>query len=624
MCGISGYVLNEIPDNIEVIFNKISHRGPDDSGKYAEKIGNKYVGFYHRRLSIYDLSKSAAQPMKSFDGKNILIFNGAIYNYKELWKSLFGINSIPPSGDTQVLVEAISKWGSFITWTKSNGMFAVAVLDRRKSILKLSRDRAGQKPLFYTLNPKINGRRYSGIIFASEMKALSSLIDVSVDENYLSEYLLSARIDASVNTLYSEIKRLEPAFELTFDINSGAVNLNNYWDLIQTVDSIVKSSSKDSIYESTKEFVENAVSLQITGDRKLGIMLSSGVDSTVLACLMRSKTNKEIYSFTYDFDNCDVGESEAAKRTSNLLSLTYIESDRLTPNYVRENFLQTIRQQDEPITSIRTIAQHYIHQKASQEDCRILIEGNGGDEIFGGYDHYQYARLLDAMINPKEETNKLIERVSDLNIKELIVGIRSILTPGICSKDATEARRIDAIEDWLKEDFSTKQYENILKLQHNNYSFTVKAQITDFSSIFLPRSLRYVDRASMAFGNEARAPLLDHNVIAYGLASSQNKHLHNKERDILRRMGSKNVLDLSGTQKKTIVDPQRNWLYGDLFEWSFELLNESREVLSKFYKFDVLIQNILEERRIWNNYRKGNSGAFMQALNLAVLLNNDL
>tara|TARA_A100001388_G_C28773652_1_gene505636 strand:+ start:118 stop:1992 length:1875 start_codon:yes stop_codon:yes gene_type:complete len=624
MCGISGYVLNEIPDNIEVIFNKISHRGPDDSGKYSEKIGNNYVGLYHRRLSIYDLSKSAAQPMKSCDGNNILIFNGAIYNYKDLWKRLFGNNSITPTGDTQVLVEAISKWGSSKTWIESNGMFAVAFLDKKTSVLKLSRDRAGQKPLFYTLNPKINGQRYTGIIFASELKALSSLIDVSVDENYLSEYLLSAKIDASVNTLYSEIKRLEPAFELSFDINSCSVNLNNYWDLIQNVNSIVNLNSKDSIYESTKEFVDNAVKLQITGDRKLGIMLSSGVDSTVLACLMRSHTNKEIYSFTYDFDNCEVGESQAAKKTSDLLSLTYIESDRLTPNYVRENFLQTIRQQDEPITSIRTIAQHYIHQKASQEDCRILIEGNGGDEIFGGYDHYQYARLLDAMINPKMETNKLINQFQDFNINELIVGIRSILTPGICSKDATEARRIDAIDDWLKEDFITKQYQNILRLQQNNYSFTVKAQITDFSSIFLPRSLRYVDRASMASGNEARAPLLDHNVIAYGLASSQKKYLDNKERDILRKMGSKDVLDLSGSQKKTIVDPQRDWLYGDLFEWSLELLNESKEVLSKFYKFDTLINNLLEERIIWNQYRKGNSGAFMQAINLAILLNNDL
>ena len=157
MCGISGYVLNEIPDNIEIIFNKISHRGPDDSGKYSEKIGNNYVGFYHRRLSIYDLSKSAAQPMKSHDGNNIMIFNGAIYNYKDLWKRLFGNDIIPPTGDTQVLIEAISKWGSSKTWIESNGMFAVGVLDKKKSVLKLSRDRAGQKPLFYTLNPKING-----------------------------------------------------------------------------------------------------------------------------------------------------------------------------------------------------------------------------------------------------------------------------------------------------------------------------------------------------------------------------------------------------------------------------------------------------------------------------------
>jgi len=624
MCGISGYVLNEIPSNIEVIFNQISHRGPDDSGKYFEKIGNAYLGFYHRRLSIYDLSKAASQPMKSKNGNNIIIFNGAIYNYKEIWKSLYGNEILPPSGDTEVLVEAISKWGSMRTWSEANGMFAAAVFDRGKSLLKIARDRAGQKPLFYTINPIIKGKKYTGIVFASELKALVSLIDVSIDENYINEYLVFAKVDASTNTIYSQIKRLEPAYELIFDLNRGLIGFNNYWDLLNEVKSIVSSNSSESIYEATKVYIDEAVSLRMTGDRKLGVMLSSGVDSTVLACLMRSKSNNEIFSFTYDFDNCKAGESKSSKITSDLLGLKYIESNPITPNYVRENFLKTVRQQDEPITSIRTIAQHYIHEQAANEDCRILIEGNGGDEIFGGYDHYQYARLLDSMMAPENDTKNLIEEFAGIDVKNLLVGIRSILSPGICSKDATEARKINAIKDWLKDDFKTQHYQLIAKLNQDNYSYTVKAQINDLVSIFIPRSLRYVDRASMASGNEARAPLLDHNVIKYGLASSTSKSLVNNERDILRTMVSKKILELSGTQKKTIVDPQRDWLYGDLFEWANDLLNESKLILSDFYNFDTLIKNIHNERDIWKNERTGNSGAFMQAINLAILLNKNL
>tara|TARA_B100000963_G_C22613563_1_gene666116 strand:+ start:545 stop:2419 length:1875 start_codon:yes stop_codon:yes gene_type:complete len=624
MCGISGYLLEDIPPNIDKLDESLSHRGPDDKGFYKEKIDGAYFGLYHRRLSIYDLSNSSSQPIKSNCGNYIISFNGAIYNYKKIWGELTNSKIEETNSDTKALIEAISTWGTLKTWEKINGMFAIAVVDKNSSCLKLVRDRVGQKPLFYVIDPIINERIYRGIIFASEIKALSCLIKVSLDENYLTNYLRLGKLDSFTNTIYKEIKRLDPAYELTYKIDSGIISYKKFWELENKVISLIRNNSKKDLEYMTKTKINNSISLQITGDRKLGIMLSSGIDSTVLACLMRERYENEIYSFTYDFDNCEEGESEIAKVVSDKIGLKVIPSRPLSPSFIKENLTKVILQQDEPITSIRTVAQHYIHSLADKENCKILIEGNGGDEIFGGYDHYKYARLLDAILDERMETSTIIESFKDSKNENLITGLRSILMPGICSKDATEVRKLSALNDYfLNYDYKIQNYKILTKSFLDNLNQTVGAQLHDLICIFLPRSLRYVDRASMAYGNEARAPLLDNNVIEYGLAYSHKTGL-NEYRDLLRSMANKNIIDIVGKKKRTIVDPQRDWLYIDLFDWCLDILHESKEILKSFYKFDILIKNIHDERDSWIKDKKGNSGPFMQALNLAILLNKSL
>ena len=624
MCGISGYLLDEIPPNVDKIFDTLSHRGPDDKGFYKEKINQAYFGLYHRRLSIYDLSKNASQPIKSECGNFVISFNGAIYNYKKLWETFKKNKEEECRSDTKVLIEAISKWGTFETWKRLSGMFAIAVVDRNKACLKLVRDRIGQKPLFYVINPKINDKTYRGIIFASEIKAIKSLINYSLDQDYLYEYLTLGRVDASTNTIYNEIRRLDPSHELTFNLDCGIISYQKYWDIEEKLFSLINKNSRLELEEKTKHFINESINQQITGDRKLGIMLSSGVDSTVLASLMRERYDNEIYSFTYDFDNCEKGESEIAKVVSNHLGLKVIPNDPITSSYIKANLTKTILHQDEPITSIRTVAQHHIHSVASNEDCKILIEGNGGDEIFGGYEFYNFARLLDAISDSNVETSTLIKNTRGMSTETLITGLRSILIPGLCSKDASEVRNLTAINDnFFNSNFRTSSYKLLTKSLLDNSNSTLRAQINDLISIFLPRSLRYVDRSSMAYGNEARAPLLDTNVVEHGLAYSYKTRI-NEHRDLLRSMARKDIMNIIGSKKKTIVDPQREWLYKDLFNWSLDILHESKHILKEFYKFDQLISNIKEAKNIWENERKGNSGPFMQALNLSILLNKSL
>ncbi len=620
MCGISGYLLKDLPNNLDLLYEKLEHRGRDDGGIYKTKINGGYLGLYHRRLSIYDLSKNASQPMRSNDGKQIFVFNGSIYNYKELAKKLGKYKLETPKGDSEVLASTLTEWGSMNTWIRSNGMFAIGIFNKETNDLKLIRDRAGQKPLFYTLNPVIKGKTYKGIIFASEIKAISSIIDTNIDKNFLYQYLVLGRVESSKQTLFREIKRLDPGHEMIYNISSEVPKSNCFWNISEITNEIISKKNSQEINERCRSNIEDSVKMQVTGDRKLGIMLSSGVDSTVLASIMRRNTNKEIFSFTYDFKNSTTGESSISRETSNILDLNYIESEGIDINYIKDNLINVVKHQDEPITSIRTVAQHYIHKIAAEIDCRIIIEGNGGDEIFGGYEYYKYASLLDKLQNPYFKTKNILKKDSKENIESLIVGIRSIMIQGICSKDGSESRNLESLGCWSKGHFTSEEYKSIIQTKSEKYGWRIKSQLNDFLSILLPRSLRYVDRASMASGNEARAPLLDHTVIEYGIASSIINNLDDEKRTLLQSVGNKKALNHAGINKKTIVDPQREWLYGDLFKWGIDLILDNKNRLEEYYEIETLLENLSKEKELWKTKKIGNSGSFMQAINLAILL----
>ena len=621
MCGIAGYLLDDLPDNLDLLYEKLEHRGEDDGGIYKTKLKDGFLGLYHRRLSIYDLSKNASQPMRAINGKKIFIFNGAIYNFQELWESYNIDSSIKPKGDTEVLASAICELGTINTWKKCNGMFSIAIYEAENETLKLVRDRAGQKPLFYVLDPIINERRYKGIIFSSEIKSILSIIDSSINKKFIYEYLVLGRLESSTETLFNEIKRLDPSYEMQYNLSTKTPKFNSFWNLSESIENILNTEKTLDIEQKCKHHIKKAVEMQVTGERKLGIMLSSGIDSTVLASLMRSSTNKDIFSFTYDFKNSKEGESNISKKTSDLLKLNYVDSEKIDSNYIKNNLINVVKQQDEPITSIRTVAQHYIHKIASDIDCRIIIEGNGGDEIFGGYEYYSYARTLDNIQNPTICTSDILNNLTDHDLKNFIVGIRSVMLQGVCSKDGTESRNLESLKSWAKKHYSSEEYKLISQLRKKNYSWRINSQLNDFFSILLPRSLRYVDRSSMANGNEARGPLLDHNVIEYGMTSSLLNFGKDDKRSLLRSMGNPKALNLCGKNKKTIVDPQREWLYGDLFNWGIELILGNKSKLEEFYEVETLLENLQNQKEKWHREKKGNSGSFMQAINLAILIN---
>ena len=227
-------------------------------------------------------------------------FSMAIYNFKELWKYVGGDISYKPKGDTEVLAEALSKWDSIKTWMQCNGMFSIAIFDKEHESLKIARDRTGQKPLFYVLNPIIKGKRYKGIIFASEIKAILPIIDTTIDKKFIYEYLVLGRVESSINTLYKDIKKLKPGNEMFYKLDQKEPNYNSFWNIYDKAQQIISNESILEINQKCKAYIKDSVNI------KLQVIENWGSCSVVSRFNSNSFTNEKIFnrnifSFTYDF-----------------------------------------------------------------------------------------------------------------------------------------------------------------------------------------------------------------------------------------------------------------------------------------------------------------------------------
>ena len=623
MCGISGYVLERpLPLDHSLFDRSLSHRGPDGTGRHLITQSEQTIFFAHRRLAIYDTTDSGSQPILSPSSRYLILFNGAIYNFKDLWHSYISTTDKSPDSDTVVLAALIDKLGVHASCDRLNGMFAIAIFDRDLSTLYFFRDRFGQKPLFIIRNPIYNGSLYRGLSFSSEIKLLSAHFQTSHDELYLKDYLVYGKLDSSTHTLYREISRVDPGCLYTF--KDETLSKIPYWDFAgRVLTSLTDDASPDDLQEDFQRALCKSISQQVTGDRKLGIMLSSGVDSTVLASLMSRHTSKKIYAFTYDFESNPNGESCIAKQNAERLGLHYIESEPVPMTNLLDNMSSVITQQDEPITSIRTLAQHHIHKTASDHDVRILIEGNGGDESLGAYDHYKASLLVDLLKAHCLSSEDICRRFGSETIS--IPLLRSIYLQGSCSKDGTESRSVECIQPELIRARETSTYQQLQSFKDIPLSTQIRAQLNDLLSILLPRSLRYVDRSAMHYGNESRAPILDENVVLYGLAySARNTSFVNRRKPLTDLCPSSLYSIITNAkEKKTIVDPQRDWLFGPLFQQCVDRIFSS-EYISPYICLDKAYQTVLSARSMWEAKRIGNSGFLMQLLNLSVLLDPSL
>lgn len=512
MCGLAGvYNLNgkSLPLNqLKKMSDVIGHRGPDGEG-YFRKDG---VALAHKRLAILDLSNRGNQPMKSKNGKWVIVFNGCIYNYLELRHELTDLGyKFYSSTDTEVILEGVSEYGlDFIK--RLNGMFAIALWNTELKFLILSRDRFGVKPLYYWFNG-------NSIVFGSEIKAIIAHpnFEVKVNLESLNEYF-TFQNQFSYNTLFQGVEMLPPANTIKIDKNTDSIQHNSWWDFDFTQTD--KSISFNEAKLKTEFLFKKAVSKQMIADVPLGSYLSGGIDSGSITALASKKVDR-LSTFTCGFDMSEISGRE--------INFDERKDAELIANHFKtEHFEQVINAGDlkwslprvvfhlEDLRVGMSYPNYYISRLASKF-VKVCLQGTGGDELYGGYP-WRYYKIFKSVNQDEffDQYYKFWQRlVSDKNKSKLF-------TKNVLKKiDINNPRKIFERVFRFNKKLNYKTPEDHI---NNSLYFEIKT--------FLPGLLLVGDKLSMAHGIEERFPFLDNDLVEYAQKIPVKHKLGNLEKEI--------------------------------------------------------------------------------------------
>lgn len=493
MCGIHGCNFED-ESLIKEMVTKTAHRGPDDSGIFI----NKGWSLGHNRLSIIDLSALGHQPMKTADGRFTIVFNGEIYNFEEIKKELQNLGyTFQSKTDTEVILYAYKEWGR-VCVKKFNGMFAFAILDNTNGELFIARDQIGIKPLYYYHE---NGR----FIFSSEAKALFAHdISKELSRESLNTYFRFLYVPAPF-TIWKHVHKLQPGHMIL--VKNRQIKVEKYWDY-EALDLL---KDKSSILSQTKNLIEDSVKLQLVSDRPVGIYLSGGIDSTIIAGVA-SSLSPHIKTFSVGFEETEEGDKynndmNVARETAKHFGTTHNEY-RLSAQNILDAFPKSIFHMDEPISNhVQTV--NMLLADRVKEKATVVLGGDGGDELFGGYERYYYSSLIDRF----QKLPQLIQSGISLFAKD--DWKRKLNTEaGVDRYMEFFAQKEDLVGTFLKKEYnnhlSTRHMFDRLYFEHPYVQdFTREFMRTDVRSWLPNESLVRSDKMSMAAGVEQRVPLLD-------------------------------------------------------------------------------------------------------------------
>ena len=506
MCGIVGYISkNKKPDKDLFLnsLNLLSHRGPDDSGVYEYK----NILFGHRRLSIIDLDHKAAQPMVSVCGNYVIVYNGEIYNFKEIKEDLLKKGySFKTKSDTEVLLYSFAEYGvecikNFI------GMFAFAILDKKRGEIYLVRDRLGIKPLYYYQDS-------NSFIFSSEIKSILQLLSKkpSLNINAVSSYL-SYRYPILNDTFFENIFSLPPAHYKKIDLKSGKSSIKEYWNASDKFKEQQEDKGEEYYIEKIRDILSSSVRYRMIADVPLGSFLSGGVDSSVVTALMAKNSDKPVNTFTIGFKEEGYNEFEYARIVANRYHTNHHEIVLEGKDYI-ENLQTLIYYKDAPL-SVPNEVPLYLMSKELKKYITVVLSGEGADEIFGGYGRifrspYDYERLQNFKNNEEFMKNFQTKYKTDYFLNELDHFLSLYRYTSIEDKKSLlhSSIDIDSIEQELNKKFV--HYFEELK----NESYYNKIMYT-FEKIHLLGLLHRVDTTTMAASVEARVPFVDHRLVEF-------------------------------------------------------------------------------------------------------------
>lgn len=511
MCGIAGFfTTGKIIDrsDLELMTDALSHRGPDAAGYFH----NGTTGLGHRRLSILDLSESANQPMLSSNGRYQIIFNGEVYNFKEIAKDL----DVPlkTTGDTEVLLEAYAKWGKEFVH-KLNGMFLIVVYDQQEQDLFVARDRMGIKPLYYYYDG-------STFAFASELKGLKAFGPLkgklSPDKDSIREFMYLGYVPAP-NSIYSQVKKFPKGSYMTLPRKGGELNIETYYSLPKQVKADVLSNEKEAT-DRLDELVNSSVKYRMISDVPFGTFLSGGVDSSLVTAVAQNNSSTAVNTFSIGFKEAKFNESAYAKQVADRLGTKHHEFT-VSHSDAIELFDDILKVYDEPFADSSSVPTMLV-SKLARQHVTMTLSGDGGDETYLGYGMYRWAnRLSMTGMGLLKGPAALALSMGDNRMKRAANMFRykghAKLKSHIFSQEQyyfTE-QEIDKL-------MLPNQVGNKVRLEEQ-LDVARDLQPTEQQALFdmeyyLPDDLLVkVDRASMRYSLEARVPLLDHRLVEFAL-----------------------------------------------------------------------------------------------------------
>jgi asparagine synthase (glutamine-hydrolysing) len=561
MCGIVGIASLdrsiESPATIEMR-DTLYHRGPDDGGIWHS--ADRRVCLAQRRLAIVDLSPAGHQPMSDKEEHLWITFNGEIYNHHQLRQDLQSKgHSFRSSSDTEVILAAYREWGTACL-DRLNGMFAFGIYDTEQQVLFLARDRVGEKPLFYRLAD-------GTLNFASELKAL--MADKSfpreINPIALDYYLAYGYIPGDLCIL-TGVNKLPPAHALTFDLKTGSHKIWQYWQLPACQPDNSAMSEQDSI-DKLEHLLEDSVRQQLVADVPVGVLLSGGVDSSLVTA-MAARNSSKVKTFTIRFPGSGkYDETEFARTVASHFDTEHIEL-AVEPSTV--DLLPILaRQFDEPMVDSSMIPTYMVSQLVRQH-CTVALGGDGGDELFGGYSHY--SQILKSQATVGQIPYPIRHQVGNLATKLLPTGVRGRnwlerldvdFDRSLCSKP-----KFFSVEDrcqLLSKYSSTDNPAETLYKQRipQTDDAVYRATRMDFENYLPEDVLVKVDRASMLSSLEVRAPFLDYRVIefAFGKVPSSLKANSTQTKILPKRLLAKMLPpDFDLQRKQGFSIPLANWL----------------------------------------------------------------
>ncbi len=599
MCGISGFI--HLTDDVIIseedlrkMSGRLRHRGPDNEGIcYTSQFG-----FGHNRLSIIDLNERSNQPLRN--GPLTITFNGEIYNYLELRRELIGLGyAFSTISDTEVILVAFQHWG-VECFARLNGIFAFAIFDSRNKTTYIVRDRMGVKPVYIYHNKKF-------VLFASEIKAITacSFIPRKINYSSMNEFMLFG-YTVTENTIYNDILKVKPGHY--YRISEKGVDSFNYWDLPVTTN---YSINEDEASEQLKYHLEKSVKRQLVSDQPVGIFLSGGVDSSAVTAFAAKHYGKRLntYSVEFDFNKSTHSELNKARKIAQMFNTKHHELQIEVTN-LPETVEFLARQHDEPFFDAANIPL-YLLTKTLKDNLKVVLQGDGGDELFGGYRYYNYLhyysyfhflstgyRFIDPALRiARPEIAERLRRFSEALLQKNTA--QKLLNIGIWdlpNKDNNEVLDEATRQQILKTDASIA-FQNITR-KYKGSSLTQLMQYVDLKITLPFNYLEKVDKPTMANAVEVRVPFLDNELVEYTLSLPEEIRLKKGKQKYLLKKALRGTVpdDILDGKKQGFRVPVSQWMKKGLFDFYMDTLNEPQIRQSGLFDVERIKQMMMDHR----------------------------